>query len=181
MGALCSALTTAALYLAGERLQAIVFWLMGGLWQASWRDVYVMTPVAAGAFALLYLQSSAMNVALLGERGARDLGMNVRRLQQVLLAVIAACASIAVSLTGVIAFVGLIVPHVMRLIVGADHRRLLPATALGGALLLLLADTLARTLASPAEIPVGIFTAMVGAPVFLWLLQRRPSAGGWPA
>jgi iron complex transport system permease protein len=112
-------------------------------------------------------------VALVGERSAHDLGLNLPRLQRSLLVLIAVTTSVAVSLTGVIGFIGLVVPHLLRLVLGADHRHLVPATALGGALLLIVADTLARTLASPAEIPVGILTAVVGAPVFLWLLGRR--------
>jgi len=157
VAALCSALTTAMLYLAGERLQSIVFWLMGGLWLANWRE--------------------ALLVALLGERSARDLGLDLPRLQRRLLLLIAVLTSMAVSVSGVIGFIGLIVPHLLRLITGADHRRLVVPTALGGALLLILADTCARTLASPAEIPVGIFTAVTGASVFLWLLQKRRPVG----
>jgi iron complex transport system permease protein len=173
IGSLCSALTTGALYLAGERLQAIVFWLMGGLWQATWRDALIMLPLAVGALLGLRFLAPALNVALVGERSARDLGLNLPRLQRGLLVLIAVTTSVAVSLTGVIGFIGLIVPHLLRLVIGADHRRLVPATALGGALLLIAADTLARTLASPAEIPVGILTAVVGAPVFLGLLNKR--------
>ena len=86
--------------------------------------------------------------------------------------------AVVVSLTGVIGFIGLIVPHLMRMTVGEDHRRLVPASALGGAILLVIADTAARTLAAPAEVPVGILTALIGAPVFLWLLQRRMNRGG---
>lgn len=168
-----SAITAAALYLAGERLQTLVFWLMGGLWQATWRDVAIMVPVTAVCLIALILLAPAMNVALTGERSAGDLGVNVRRLQRTLLILVACATSVAVSLTGVIGFVGLIVPHLLRLLTGADHRHLVPASALGGALLLLIADTLARTLAAPAEVPVGILTALLGAPIFLWLLQRR--------
>ena len=177
IAALCSSLTTASLYLAGERLQAIVFWLMGGLWQANWPAVWLMAPLTLAALALLSFWSRDLNLALLGERSARDLGLDVPRLQRRLLVLISLLASVAVSLSGVIAFVGLVVPHLVRLVVGADHRRLLVPTALGGALLLLLADTCARTLAAPAEIPVGIFTAAVGSPVFLWLLHKRRPAG----
>jgi iron complex transport system permease protein len=99
--------------------------------------------------------------------------VNVRRLQNGLLILVAVTTSVAVSLTGVIGFVGLIVPHLLRLVIGAGHRGLVPACAIGGALLLLVADTLARTVVAPAEVPVGILTALVGAPVFLWLLRRR--------
>lgn len=173
VSAFCSALTAAALYLAGERLQTLVFWLMGGLWQATWRDALVMAPVTAACFTALVFLAPAMDVALVGERSARDLGVNVRRLQNGLLILVAVTTSVAVSLTGVIGFVGLIVPHLLRVGIGAGHRGLVPACAIGGALLLLVADTLARTVASPAEVPVGILTALVGAPVFLWLLHRR--------
>lgn len=179
ISAFASALTAAALYLAGERLQTLVFWLMGGLWQAGWRDLLLMLPVTAGASIALILLAPAMNVALVGERSAVDLGVSIRRLQILLLILITLVTAIAVSVSGVIGFVGLVVPHLMRLLIGADHRRLIPASALGGALLLLLADTLARIVAAPAEVPVGIVTALVGAPVFLILLQRRRAPGGW--
>lgn len=169
----CSALTAAALYLAGERLQTLVFWLMGGLWQACWTDVFLMMPLAAIGLVVMMVLAPAMNVALAGERSANDLGVRVRRLQYCLLLVVAAMTSVAVSLTGVIGFVGLVVPHLLRLCIGANHRGLVPACAAGGALLLLLADTLARTLAAPAEIPVGILTALIGSPVFLLLLRSR--------
>jgi iron complex transport system permease protein len=114
-----------------------------------------------------------------GERSAGDLGVNVRRFQIMLLLTICVTTAVAVAVSGVIGFVGLIVPHLLRMLLGADHRGLVPASAAGGALLLLVADTLARTLAVPAEIPVGIITALVGSPIFLWLLQRRVSVRGW--
>lgn len=132
-----------------------------------------MAPVSAAGLVALIILAPAMNVALVGARSAQDLGVNIARLQKLLLVLIGVETAVAVSLTGVIGFVGLIVPHLLRLVVGADHRWLVPVTALGGALLLIVADTLARTLAAPVEIPVGILTAVVGAPVFLWLLQRR--------
>jgi len=175
----CSALTAAALYLAGERLQTLVFWLMGGLWQATWRDVLLMLPVTALALLGLMLLAPAMNVALVGERSAGDLGVHVRRFQILLLLIICVTTAVAVAVSGVIGFVGLIVPHLLRMLLGADHRGLVPASAAGGALLLLVADTLARTVAAPAEIPVGIITALVGAPIFLWFLHRRAAGGGW--
>ncbi len=173
ISAFCSAITAAALYMAGERLQTLVFWLMGGLWQATWRDALVMMPLGALLFLILLMLAPSMNVALLGERSAHDLGVRIGRLQVLLLILIAVSTSVAVSLTGVIGFVGLVVPHLLRLLVGADHRRLVPASAAGGALLMVVADTMARTLAAPAEVPVGILTAILGAPVFLWQIQRR--------
>lgn len=173
ISSICSAIMTALLYIAGERLQAIIFWLMGGLWQANWQSALTMLPVSLVSFLILFILAPSMNVSLVGERSAHDLGLNLRRLQRILLAVIAVATAVAVSLTGVIGFIGLVVPHLLRLVTGADHRRLLPATAIGGATLLIISDTLARSLASPAEIPVGILTSLVGAPVFLWLLNKQ--------
>lgn len=175
IGTFCSALTAALLYMAGERLQSLVFWLMGGLWRTDWNAATAMSTVTVLAAAVLWMLAPAMNVMLAGERTARDLGVNVDRLQGSLVATIAVTVAMAVSLTGLIGFICLIVPHLCRTVVGAEHRRLLPVTALAGALLLLLADTAARTLAAPAEIPVGILTALVGAPVFLWFLLGRKS------
>ena len=179
ISALCSALTTGALYGAGEKLQAIVFLLMGGLWQASWLGALVMLAVAVVGLLGFVLLAPSMNLALVGETHAHDLGLNLPRLQRLLLTLIALMVALAVSFTGTIGFIGLIVPHLIRLFLGSDHRRLVVPTAAGGAILLLNADLLARTLASPAEIPVGIFTASLGAGVFLWLLwgqtRRLPS------
>ena len=173
-----SALTAGALYVAGERLQSLVFWLMGGLWPATWRDVWVLLPVTGAGYVALMRWAPAMNVLLAGERSARDLGVNVVRLHVGLLLTVAVLTAAVVSLTGVIGFIGLIVPHLLRLAFGGDHRCLLPACALGGAFLLVTADTLARTVAAPAEVPVGILTALLGAPVFLWMLRRRQNGGG---
>jgi iron complex transport system permease protein len=180
IGSLCAALTAGALYLAEERLQTLVFWMMGGFWRASWRDVAILLPVAAISWTLIRWLSPAMDVLLLGQRAAHDLGVNVPRTVQLLLVLVGATTAVAVSLCGVIGFVDLIVPHLLRPIVGAGHRRLGPACALAGGTIMILADVVARTLASPAEIPVGIVTAILGSPVFLWLLLRRSAQGGQP-
>jgi iron complex transport system permease protein len=174
IGAFCASITSAALYLADERLQTLVFWMMGGFWRADARAVKIMLPVSLAGIAVLMSAAKAMNIALMGERTAGDLGVNVARLQKILLAVIAVQTAVAVSISGVIGFVGLIVPHLIRGLSGPDHNRLVPAAACGGAVLLMLADALARTVAAPAELPVGIITSLIGGPVFLWLLHRRP-------
>ena len=179
VSALCSAITAVALFLAGERLQTLVFWLMGGFWTATWRDVLLLGPLVVVGWMSLAFLAPAMNVALVGDRSAVDLGVPARRLQIILLLLIAVLTSASVAVSGVIGFVGLIVPHLLRLVVGANHRRLIPASALGGAFLLLAADTVARTAAAPLEIPVGIVTALIGAPVFLWLLRCHTHRGGW--
>jgi iron complex transport system permease protein len=149
---------------------------MGGLTTAIWVKVYITFPVVAAGFVYLMLVSRRMNLLLMGEERARELGVDSQRTRRNLMIVASIITAAAVSFTGLIGFVGLMVPHIMRLLVGPDHRRLLPASALFGALLLLLADTVARTAMSPAEIPVGIITAAVGGPFFLFLLRRRGGA-----
>jgi iron complex transport system permease protein len=154
-------------------LHTVVVWLMGGLTSATWTKVYITFPIVAAGFAYMMIVSKRMNLLLMGEERARELGVDSQRTRRNLMIVASLTTAAAVSFTGLIGFVGLMVPHTMRLLVGPDHRRLLPASALFGALLLLLADTVARTALAPAEIPVGIITAAVGGPFFLYLLRRR--------
>jgi iron complex transport system permease protein len=157
-------------------LHTVVVWLMGGLSSATWTKVFITLPVVAGGFVYMMLMSRRMNLLLMGEERARELGVDSQRTRRNLMIVASLTTAAAVAFTGLIGFVGLMVPHIMRLVVGPDHRRLLPASALFGALLLLLADTVARTALAPAEIPVGIITAAVGGPFFLYLLRRRKGA-----
>ena len=156
---------------ADEGLREAVVWLMGHLNRASWGDVVITAPLAALFFVLLLAYARDMNALLLGEEDAASLGIAVERTKRLLLAGSSIITAAAVAVTGVIGFVGLIVPHMMRLLVGPDHRILLPTSALAGAVFLVAADTVARV--GPAEVPVGIVTAAVGAPFFLLLLARR--------
>ena len=156
---------------SGESLREAVFWLMGHLHNSNWSEVEVTLPLAVLAVGVLYAYAHDLNVLLMGETDAHALGIEVQRTKRVLLALSSIVTAAAVAVAGVIGFVGLIVPHVMRLLVGPDHRILLPASALAGATFLVAADTLARS--GAAEIPVGIVTAAVGAPFFLYLLRRR--------
>ena len=172
VGAFFAALVSLTLYVSGEWLRELVFWLMGGLWRATWADAAVMAAAAVAGYAVLWLLKRPLDVLALGDRAARDLGVNVRRTKEGLLVLGSVLAALAVGVSGMIGFVGLMVPHVARLLVGGGHRRLVPAAALGGGLLLLWADTLARTLAEPVEVPVGILTALLGAPFFVFLLYR---------
>ena len=144
---------------------------MGTLHNSNWGEVEVTLPLAVLAFAALLAYARDLNVLLLGEEDARTLGIEVERTKRVLLGVSAIITAAAVAVAGVIGFVGLIVPHVMRLVVGPDHRLLLPTSALAGATFLVATDTVAR--AGAAELPVGIVTAALGAPFFLYLLRRR--------
>ncbi|MHB9285795.1 vitamin B12 ABC transporter permease BtuC [Halobacteriales archaeon Cl-PHB] len=156
---------------SGESLERAVYWLMGHLQNSTWGEVEVTLPLALLSFAVLLAYARDLNVFLLGEGDAHALGVEVERSKRILLAVSSIITAGAVAVAGVIGFVGLIVPHVMRLLVGPDHRILLPTSALAGATFLVVADTLARS--GPAQVPVGIVTAAVGAPFFLYLLRRR--------
>lgn len=165
---------TSFLMVATERdLHTVVVWLMGGITTATWTKVFITLPVVAFGFVYMLLMSRRMNLLLMGEDRARELGVDSQRTRRNLMFVASLTTAAAVAFTGLIGFVGLMVPHIMRLLVGPDHRRLLPATAVFGALLLLLADTVARTALAPAEIPVGIITSATGGPFFLYLLRRR--------
>jgi iron complex transport system permease protein len=156
---------------AGESIRRALFWLMGHLKGASWPEVWSSLVLVVVPFALLLVYARDLNVMLLGEEDAQSLGIDVERTKRILLALASLTTAAGVAVTGVIGFVGLIVPHVMRLLVGPDHRVLLPTSALAGASFLVATDTLARS--GTAEIPVGIVTAALGAPFFLYLLRQR--------
>ena len=156
---------------SGESLEQALYWLMGNLHNSSWEQVEVTVPLALLAFGVLVTYARDLNVLLLGEEDASALGIEVERTKQVLLGVSSIITAAAVAVAGVIGFVGLVVPHMLRLVVGPDHRILLPTSALAGATFLVATDTVAR--AGPATLPVGIVTAALGAPFFLYLLRRR--------
>jgi iron complex transport system permease protein len=156
---------------SGWSLRRVVYWLMGHLSGTTWHEVGVVAAVLPPLFLVLLGYANDMNVLLLGEADAHSLGIEVERTKRVLLAVSSVVTAAAVAVSGVIGFVGLVVPHAMRLLVGPDHRVLLPTSALAGASFLVATDTLARSGAT--EIPVGIVTAAIGAPFFLYLLRTR--------
>jgi iron complex transport system permease protein len=157
------------MFLSGRALGAVFAWLMGSLAAASWTSLAFATPLVAVALVLLLLRWRRLNLLLLGDTAAAHLGVDVEREKLVLTALATLATSAAVAVSGTIGFVGLVVPHVLRLAIGPDHRLLLPASALFGASLLALADLGARL---AGGIPVGIVTALIGAPFFLWLLRR---------
>ncbi len=156
---------------SGHNLEEAVYWLMGHLHYATWGRVRMLAFVLPIFVAILLAYGHELNVLLLGEEEAHNLGIEVVRTKRILLGVSSIVTAAAVAVSGVIGFVGLIVPHMMRLVVGPDHRILLPTSALVGASFLVAADTVARS--GPAEIPVGIVTAAIGAPFFLYLLRKR--------
>ncbi|MFI6372136.1 FecCD family ABC transporter permease [Streptomyces sp. NPDC050546] len=158
----------------------IAFWQLGSLSQATWPKVLAVLPCAVLGLAVAPLYSRRLDLLALGERPARHLGVEVERLRIVLVLVIALLTAAAVSVSGIIGFVGLVVPHLLRMLAGPGHRFLIPGSALLGALVLLAADLTARTVAAPAELPLGVLTALLGSPFFFWLLRRtRRRQGGW--
>ncbi len=156
-----------------EALRNITFWSLGSLSGATWDAVAVLAACIVPAVWLLTRGALALNVMLLGEMEAGHLGVHVERVKRLNVLLVGLTVGAAVSVTGIIGFVGLVVPHLLRLLVGPDHRYVLPGAVLFGAVLLLGADLLARTLVTPAELPIGIVTAALGAPFFLWLLMRQ--------
>ena len=173
VSSLLSAVVSFLLVLSSQSMHEIVYWMMGSLSGRSWAHVKVSLPYLATGGVVVLFYSRELNLMLLGDEAAQNLGVNVEAVKRVLLTAGSLMAAAAVSVSGVIGFVGLIIPHIVRLLTGPDHRILLPTTALTGAIFLVAADTLARTILAPAELPVGIITALAGAPFFLYLLRRQ--------
>lgn len=167
--------------IAGDTaLRETTFWLFGSLAKSGWRELAVASPILLLVLFLLPREANALNALLLGEAEAAHLGVDVEALKRRVTTLIVLAVAVCVALAGVIGFVGLIVPHLLRLMLGPDHRGILPGAALGGAALLGFADVAARQLLSPAELPVGILTALIGGPFFLILLLRsRTRADTW--
>jgi iron complex transport system permease protein len=161
-------------------IRTALFWSLGSLSVATWKLWWVTLPFVLAGLVVLPMYARALNLTLLGEREAQHLGVDVERVRMVVLAVAVLTVGATVAAAGVIGFIGLLVPHGVRLAAGPDHRVVLPASAVGGAALVVLADLAARTMASPIDVPVGLLTAVVGGPLFLWLLRRtRREHGGW--
>ena len=160
-----------------EVLRRISLWRMGGLDGADYPRLLVGSVVAAGMLVTFPSYATALNTLLLGESEARHLGINVARVKLGLIVCVAVAVGVAVALAGTIAFVGLIVPHMVRMLTGPNHRHLLPASALAGACLLVFADLVARLVLAPTELPVGVVTALIGVPFFISLLRRRHHYG----
>ena len=160
--------------------EQIVFWQLGSLNGTRWEHVGVVTPLVAVGLVGAMLMARRLDVLALGDRAARHVGIDVERLRLVAIVLVALLTAAAVSFAGIIAFVGLVVPHLIRMLVGPGHRVLVPASALAGAVLLLGADLIARTAVAYADLPIGMLTSLVGGPFFFWLLRRtRKTAGGW--
>ncbi|MBB6099069.1 iron complex transport system permease protein [Deinobacterium chartae] len=177
VNALCGAGTGLFTYLAtDEQLRTITFWQLGSLGGATWQTVTSAAPLMVLCLIGMPLMGSALNALLLGENNARHLGIAVDQIKWVIVALVALGVGASVAVSGMIGFVGLVVPHLVRLWLGPNHKTLLPASALLGATLLVLADLVARTVVIPSELPIGIVTAIIGAPFFLYLLLQGRKA-----
>lgn len=173
LGALLGAIVAYLAITSGQLLHGIMFWLAGSFSLSQWSEVQIVLPVVAvGAVVILFL-SRMLNIMQLDEEQAQHLGINVERLKIILLIVATMVTAAAVSFVGIIGFVGIITPHAVRLLWGPDYRFLVPLSLISGAIFLILADVLARTVVAPSEIPIGVITALCGAPFFLYLLRRR--------
>ncbi|WP_455915880.1 FecCD family ABC transporter permease [Pantoea agglomerans] len=156
-----------------QQLRQLSLWGMGSLGQAQWSTVIASAVIILPAMVATQWQARRLNLLQLGDEEAHYLGVDVKHTQRILLVLSALMVAASVAVSGVIGFVGLVVPHLMRMCIGSDHRWMLPAAGLAGAILMLIADTLARTVVAPAEMPVGLLTSLLGAPWFLWLILRR--------
>ena len=169
---LITAVISLLMALRQDKMESIIFWTMGSFASASWFDVWILIPVAVvGIFEVLYYRKD-LNLLLAGSETAQSLGVEVEKVRRRLLFFTTLMVAFAVSTCGVIGFVGLVVPHCVRLVCGSDNRRIIPYSIFVGALFLLLCDTMARTLIPPNELPVGSITSLIGAPMFIYLLYK---------
>jgi len=173
-----SAIVSTLKLLAGQELHALVFWLMGGFSHVKWEEIASVWLLIVFGVSAVYLFARDLNLMSLGEEEAQHLGVDVEKSKKILLALGCLMTASAVSIGGLIGFVGLIVPHLTRILVGPDHRVLIPTALLTGSIFLVLCDTSARIIFLPAELPVGIITALSGGPFFIYLLRRR-RGGYW--
>lgn len=155
-----------------DQVEQIVFWTMGSVSDASLNQVILLFPVIFIGFIIISIFSRDLNIMLTGDETAKSLGVEVETVKKILLITCSLVVAACVSVSGIIGFVGLIVPHIMRLILGSDHRVLVPFSAVGGAIFMIMCETLSRTLVPPTEIPIGVITSILGAPYFLYLLNK---------
>ena len=172
LSAMLSSMTYFILIFRAQDMAKVIFWIMGGLTAASWIKLGTLTPLVIILIIFSSFFMRDLNIISLGDQRATQLGVRTDRVKKILLVAASLIAALAVSVSGIIGFVGLITPHILRLMVGPDHKILFPTSAIAGGIVMLLSDTLARTILSPREIPVGIITSIVGVPFFLYLLVR---------
>jgi iron complex transport system permease protein len=174
-----TSLTSFLMLRSTSEVRRALGWLLGGASQAGWTAILAMLPYLVIGLGILILFGYRLNLLQFGDDQAQHMGLNVIRTKTILLIASSLATAAAVAFSGIIGFIGLVVPHIMRLWFGADYRRLIPLSIIGGASALLFSDILARVVLSPQEIPVGIITALIGAPFFLWVLRRVKNQGYW--
>jgi iron complex transport system permease protein len=180
ISALAAAITGILIYMADDKqLRDITFWSLGSLSGMTWAKLFAAGPIILCALVVVPFLSRGLNAITLGEAAAFHMGVKVQRLKYIAVVAVAGAVGSSVAVSGGIGFVGIVVPHLLRIVIGPDHRYLLPASALFGGVLMLGADMLARTIVAPAELPIGIITALAGAPFFLWVLLHDRSRNGW--
>jgi iron complex transport system permease protein len=173
LGSSATAVTSLLMLYQREDAARVLTWLLGGFGLSSWAQLASVTPPIVLSSALVLIAAQPLNILQLGEESALQLGIRVERFKLLLIVAATLSTAAAVSISGIIGFVGLIVPHALRLAFGSDYRTLLPLSLFGGAVFMVLTDLIARTLIAPAELPIGIITALIGGPFFLFLLRRR--------
>ncbi len=170
---LVSAAVSLLMVLHNDKMDSIIFWTMGSFATVSYTDILILLPITIAGIAIVRYNAKNLNLLLSGNDQAKSMGVEVEKVQKTLLGVTTLMVAFAVACCGVIGFIGLIVPHAVRLLTGADNRQVIPTTMLAGALFMLLCDTAARTLFLPSELPVGSITALIGAPLFIILLLKN--------
>ena len=173
-----SAISSFIITMAGEKVKTITFWTLGSLQGTTYANALLLTVFAVICGGVLLSMADELNAFAVGEDNARNIGVNVKRVKLTVLICISMLIGVCVSVAGSIGFVGLVTPHILRAVTGPNHRRLLPAAAFGGAVFLLLADLISRTVLSPREIPIGVVTSFVGSIVFIWIYYRSRKRGG---
>ncbi len=175
VGQFFTAIMSFIMVISSKDVTSIVFWTMGSFASRGWSHLQVaVLPILIGTI-IIYIFAKDLNILLLGETTAQNTGVEVEKVKGIILTISALITAFAVSVSGIIGFVGLIIPHIVRMLIGPDHRVLIPASGILGGIFLILADTLARTMISPTEIPVGIITALSGGPFFIYLLRKSKS------
>jgi len=168
-----SAIVTVLKVIAGEKLHALMFWLMGNFSYTEWKDVWAVLPLICIGTVVIYFYARDLNILVLGEETSQHLGVEVEKVKRILLILSSLITAAAVSISGLIGFIGLIIPHLTRSLIGPDHRILLPTSTIVGAFFLVICDAVARVILSPVELPVGVITALSGGPFFIYLLRKK--------
>ncbi|MBQ7978825.1 MAG: iron ABC transporter permease [Candidatus Methanomethylophilaceae archaeon] len=180
VSSLMSALVSFMTFISGDKLEGIVFWTMGNLGNADWNEIAFMIPVIVLCSFLLMYQAKPLNAMMLGDAHALDLGVDVKKVRLFVLVLSTLVVAAAVSFVGVIGFIGLVIPHIIRILLGPDNRRIMPLSLIGGACFILICDYISHVIAPQfGTLPIGVTTALIGAPIFVYLLIRRRREVGW--